>query len=83
MIPAPPYRGQKIGWKIFDETIGEQTMLFEIAVLHKSEEKKESIVVPIQSVLAKDKAAAERMAIKKVPEDVNLDEVTVLARPFG
>jgi hypothetical protein len=58
-------------------------MLFEIAVTHKSEEKKESVVVEIQSVLAKNAESAKLKEIKLVPADTDLDEVTVLVRPFG
>lgn len=58
-------------------------MLFEIAVTHKSDEKKvETIVVEIQAVIAKDGESAKRKAIKMVPADTNLDEVTVHVRPF-
>lgn len=58
-------------------------MLFEIAVTHKNEtDKVEKIVVEIQSLIAKDAKAAERKAIKLVPADTNLDEVTVHVRPF-
>jgi hypothetical protein len=61
----------------------EKTMLFEVAVTHKSEkDKEETVVVPIQSLIAKDTKAAERKAIKLVPNDTNLDEVTILVRPF-
>lgn len=59
-------------------------MLFEVAVTHKSEDQKlETVVVPIQSLVAKDAKSAERKAIKLVPENVSLDEVTILVRPFA
>lgn len=61
----------------------EKMMLFEVAVLHKNEEKKENVAVPIQSLLAKDIESAKRKAIKLVPADTDLDEVTVLVRPFA
>ena len=82
----PPYRGQKIDFfrQIYGGSLPkEKTMLFQIAVTHKKEENKlESIVVEVQSIIAKDAESAKRKAIKLVPADTDLDEVTVLVRPF-
>ena len=62
----------------------EKTMLFQIAVTAKAEDEKlERVVVEIQSVVAKDLKAAERIAIKKVPDGVDLNDCTVLVRPFA
>lgn len=58
-------------------------MLFEVAVLKKEEDKKlETMVVDVTSVVARDAKAAERIAIKMIPEGMDLNDAVVIVRPF-
>lgn len=58
--------------------------LFEVAVtVKKEDEKKEKIVVDIQTIVAKDAESAKRQAVRLIPNDVDLDTAQVFVRPFA
>jgi len=60
-------------------------MLYRIAVTRVAklnDRKIEEIVVEPTHVVANDEASATRMAIRKIPNDVDVNEVEVYVRPF-
>ena len=67
--------------------MSDRARLFQIAVICHPEEKSKApaeLVVPIETILAKDEKVAALMAARKIPESYNekLDRVEVAVRPF-
>lgn len=58
-------------------------MIFQIAAYQTDENNNEKIVLPVAEVTAKSVDQARMIAARKLPEDVDLKNVTVVAVPFG